>query len=139
MKAGRKLVVAAASAFGVSTAFPVVASLMAVEKPPRWVGLLDVTLAFAVVMMGLALVSRAGREYDPTVVGSAFRIYRASATAFLVLPSLFLLLGERIKWNVLLMGLAWRAWLFVYVLPAGLAVWRVKRNEQPVSRTDSGT
>jgi hypothetical protein len=35
-----------------------------------------------------------------------------------VLLVLFFLAGDRIAWNIGLVGLAWRAWLLLYTLPA---------------------
>ena len=42
------------------------------------------------------------------------------ATALLLLIGVFLVVGERVGWHILLPGLAWRAW----VLPAALSLWR---------------
>jgi hypothetical protein len=49
---------------------------------------------------------------------TAARITRAASTVILVLLVVFFVVGDRIDWQVLLPGLAWRAWLFVYALPA---------------------
>jgi len=56
---------------------------------------------------------------------------RLTAPAELVLPlallAVFLVVGEQIRWNVLLPGLAWRAWLLLYLLPAGITAWETNR------------
>jgi hypothetical protein len=41
-----------------------------------------------------------------------------------ILLVLFFVAGDRISWNILLPGLAWRAWLFVMVVPSWVAAWR---------------
>jgi hypothetical protein len=43
---------------------------------------------------------------------------RALIHAILVLLVLFFLAGDRIAWNIGLVGLSWRAWLLLYTLPA---------------------
>jgi hypothetical protein len=40
------------------------------------------------------------------------------------LLALFFVFGDRITWNVLLPGLAWRAWLLMYTLPAAIAAYQ---------------
>lgn len=50
---GRTLVICGAVAFGLSTAFPIIASLLPEGSAPSWVGIVDVVLALAVVSLGL--------------------------------------------------------------------------------------
>lgn len=109
--------------FAVSTAMPIVASLVA-AKPPLWAGLIDVTLAVALVAGGLGLLATAQRPFDDDTVRATYRIYRVLATVPLVLLAVFFVIGHAIKWDVLLAGLAWRAWLLMEVLPAAVAGWR---------------
>jgi hypothetical protein len=108
--------------FGISTAFPIAASLWSREAP-AWIGALDVVLAFALVAAGGFIVTRWGAPIDGGVLEASARIYRGGSTLLLVLLVLFFLAGQRINWNILLPGLAWRGWLFAYVLPAWLAAW----------------
>jgi hypothetical protein len=89
----RPVVIVAGALLVVSTAFPVAASLLT-GPAPRWMGILDVVVAFALVCAGL----------------------------FLALLVVFFLVGDSIKWSILLPGLAWRAWLVGWVLPAALAL-----------------
>ena len=52
------------------------------------------------------------------------RAFRVSQGLFAVIPVLlvaFFLLGDRVDWTVLVIGLAWRAWLVLYTLPFLLA------------------
>ena len=109
--------------FAVSTAMPIVASLV-VAKPPLWAGLIDVTLAFFLVAGGLGLGATAKRPFDDDTIRTAYRGYRGLAAVPLVLLALFFVADGAVKWDVLLVGLAWRAWLLVEFLPAAIAGWR---------------
>ena len=40
-----------------------------------------------------------------------------------MLICVFFVVGDQIGWHILLPGLAWRAWLLVWVLPAALSLW----------------
>lgn len=109
--------------FAVSTAMPIVASLVS-ARPPLWGGILDVALAVAVVAGGLGLMATAKGPFDDGTIRTAYRIYRGLAAVPLVLLAVFFVIGNAIKWDVLLIGLAWRAWLLLEVLPAAVAGWR---------------
>jgi hypothetical protein len=118
----RRLRMASAALFAVSTAFPIVASLMPIEEAPRWLGVADVVIAFALVATGIYLVSRHQEPAGGRIAETAVAVLRAAASVFLVLLVLFFLVGDDVKWQVLLPGLAWRAWLFALALPAWLAL-----------------
>lgn len=123
---GQTFVRVAAGLLVCSTAFPVAASLDLAE-PSRWVGVLDVAVAFILVAAGIGINARAPSAFDPWVIAAAFRIYRHGATLFLMLLVAFFLAGDRITWSILLPGLAWRGWLAVWVLPCALMLWRQGR------------
>jgi hypothetical protein len=53
----------------------------------------------------------------------AYQVYRAFGHLFLVLLVIFFLAGDRINWQVLLPGLAWRFWVLFYTLPSAFALW----------------
>ena len=118
--------------FVVSTAFPVVASILSVPAP-RWLGLLDAVVAFALVGVGIAIATKVPRGFSIGVIEASFHVYRSGATLLLVLLVVFFLAGDRIKWLILLPGLAWRAWLAAWVLPAGLALWRGEGQGPPTT------
>lgn len=119
----RPLVIVAGGLLVVSTAFPVAASILT-EQAPRWMGILDVVVAFALVCAGIGIAAKVPAGFNERVIEASFRIYRSGSTLFLVLLVVFFLVGDRIKWSILLPGLAWRAWLVAGVLPAALALWR---------------
>lgn len=107
--------------FVLSTMFPVVAAVMR-NPAPRWVGIADVVVAFALFVQAIVITRRAPKP-DADVVGASLRVVRVGANLLLGLIVVFFLAGHRIKWDVLLLGLAWRAWLFVWVLPSALTLW----------------
>ena len=126
-RSDRKLVVGAAVLFAVSTMFPIVAAVVQPDPSPLWAGMADVALAILTCACGFTIATRAGERFDDRVVRSAFRIYRTGATALLLLIAVFLVVGDRIGWRILLPGLAWRAWLLAWVLPAALSLWEGTR------------
>jgi hypothetical protein len=109
--------------FIVSTAFPVAASLMPEDAVSHVMGVLDVTVAFVLVATGITIVARtppAAPEIDRRAVGW----YRHAGSVPIVLLITFFLAGSHVRWDILLIGLAWRAWLLLYTLPAALALLR---------------
>jgi hypothetical protein len=54
----------------------------------------------------------------------AFRICQKVVLPIPGLLLLFFAVPDRIKWNVLVIGLAWRGWLFFYSLPYLMAAGR---------------
>jgi hypothetical protein len=112
--------------FAVSTAFPVAAAFIPQERPPVWIGFIDVALAALLVFLALLTDSVARAKIDARIVERSYRLYRTLAVVPLVLLVLFFLAGDSIKWEVLLPGLAWRAWLLLYFLPSWLAAWETR-------------
>jgi hypothetical protein len=133
----RTLVVSGAALFLVSTAFPVLASIRGPEPLSTWVGMADVTVAFLVVLAGIAITFRKPVGFEGRTVASAFEIYRSGATLFLVLLALFFVVGERIRWSILLPGLAWRAWIFAWALPSALALWHTNADTPSKARGEA--
>jgi hypothetical protein len=89
-----------------------------------WQGVLDVAIAFALVLAGIAVTVKAAVLVDD----EARRLSYGVAT---VLPALLLvgmwLYQDHLRWNVLLPGLAWRTYVVLFSLPAALALWRKNR------------
>jgi xanthine/uracil permease len=124
LRSNRRLVLVAALLLAVSTMFPIVAAVVQPDPTPLWAGIADVGLAVVICACGLTIATRATERFDDHVVRSAFRSYRAGATALLTLTAVFFIAGDRIGWHILLPGLAWRAWLLAWVLPGALSLWR---------------
>jgi len=108
--------------FVLSTAFPVAAGVLALSRPPRWMGIADVAVA-ALLFVAAAAVWTRGRS----AVTDRHRLValRASQGVIAVIPPLlaiYFVAGPRIDWTVLVIGLAWRGWLLLYTLPFLAAV-----------------
>jgi len=122
-EAARRTASLAAVVFGVSTLFPIAASIWPAGALPTWVGILDVVLAFAVVGLAIRVVALGEKHVGERAIRASNRIYRGLASVPLGLLVLFFVFGDRINWKVLLPGLAWRAWLLMYTLPAAVAAY----------------
>lgn len=120
----RTLVLACGGMFVVSTAFPVVASVLR-SPVSRWLGIADVVVAGVLVCQGFLIAAKGSAKADPDVLDLSLRVLRGGANLFLGLIVVFFLIGDHVKWDILLLGLAWRAWLFVWVLPGAIALWRM--------------
>lgn len=120
----RPALIFALSLFSASWLVLVPASLFDAEKWPRWVGFADAGSAFVLVCMGVWVGRSARHKITDEAKLASYHFYRAAANLPLFLLIIFFTLGERIRWFVLLPGLAWRVWLLVYVLPAALTLWR---------------
>lgn len=111
--------------FVVSTAFPVAASLMPDDAISRGMGILDVTIAFLLLVAGITIVSTKPPA-SADAERRAVRWYRHSGTVPIALLVIFFIAGSYVRWDILLIGLAWRAWLLMYTLPATLALLRTE-------------
>ena len=119
MRSSRSLAIATAVVFVISTIFPVVASLVPdASSLPKIVGVTDGVLAFVLVVMAMVLWVRTQGKVTRDAEVTAYRAYRVLIHAIIVLLLVFFILGNRIAWNIGLVGIAWRAWLLFYALPA---------------------
>lgn len=125
----RWLIYLAAMLLVVSTMFPVIASLTSPAHLPSWVGGLDVTLAFVFTFVMMTVFGLGQRYIDDQTRNASYRIYRSLAHLIILLLVIFFLIGSQIRWEILLPGLAWRLWLFIYVLPAGLALLELRESD----------
>src|SRR2546425_9392843 len=99
----RRLAVATAIVFFVSTAFPVVAGLS--RNPaglPRAWGMLDVVCAFVFTSMAIVMTVLVGRFIPKAAEAAAYRAYRFLTHGILGMVVIFLLVGDRIAWAILL-------------------------------------
>lgn len=121
----RRLAIASAVAFAISTAFPTGACFVKDPGglPPIW-GVLDVAIAAIVVVLGIAVLASAEKRVDTRATAIAYRLYRVLSHGILAAIVIFFVLGDRINWTSCLPGFAWRAWLLVYVLPAWIVAMR---------------
>ncbi len=104
--------------FAVSSAFPVVASLLPPERRPPWLGGVDVAVAAALVVAVFAVSASAASRIGDLDRLEAHRLAPRVLALVPVLLAVFLAVGNRLDWTVLVVGLAWRAWLYLSVLPA---------------------
>ena len=126
----RALARVGAAVFVISSAFPVAAGLSTDTKSfPRAWGVVDVSLAFTLSILAIAVVGVAQERVDDGVRAASYRAYRVLLHGILAACVLFFVMGDRIVWINCLTGFAWRAWLLLYCLPAWLAASRAKPAE----------
>lgn len=120
---GRPLAVFTAVMFVVSSVFPAGAGLG--KNPdtfPKWWGQLDVGIAFLLAVLALLVMALAGSKFSKPVEDATYRAYRVMIHGLWMMLVVFFLWGDRIAWKYCLVGLAWRAWLLLYSLPAWITV-----------------
>lgn len=110
--------------FGVSTALPVVAALLPSSATPAVLGAIDVIVAAAVIVTGFVIESAARVQVTDGDRRVAWRVVRILANVPLLLLILFFVRPDIVRWDVLLVGLAWRTWLLLWVLPSVVATLR---------------
>jgi hypothetical protein len=106
-----------AALFAVSTAMPVIGGFIDADRYP-WLGPTDVALAALWFGTAMMLINRFGERTGPDDRQFGYRISRMAATAAVLLLPGFLFFHDAIHWDVLVIGLVWRAWLLVTVAPA---------------------
>jgi hypothetical protein len=120
---GRPLALASAAVFFTSSAFPAVAAFVKdTEAWPKWWGVLDVGIAFVLAVLAFAVVGLGQGRVNKQAEDASYRAYRLLVHGILAILLVFFLFGERIVWGNCLTGIAWRAWLLLYALPAWFAV-----------------
>ena len=129
----RRFAVSTAVVFVVSTVFPIVAGLSRNTSAfPKWWGVLDVALAFVLAIMAIVMSALVGRSIPKEAEEATYRAYRSLTHGILVMVVVFFLFGDRITWIYCLTGLAWRAWLLLYSLPAWFAAFRPSAGGSPL-------
>lgn len=109
----------AAVVFLISSAFPVVAAFVKDrESWPKWWGVLDVSIAFVLAILALAVMTHAHGKVTKQGEEASFRAYRLLNHGIFALMVVFFLFGDWIVWANCLPGFAWRTWLLLYSLPA---------------------
>jgi hypothetical protein len=116
------LVAAGAVQLAVSVTLLLVAST-APARLPKWGGPFDVGVAFSLVVT-LALLERA------TASRVGLPVLRAGHRVVSTLPALVFLalwmFSDRLIWNTLLPGLAWRSFVVLTAIPAAVAAWTTR-------------
>ena len=121
---GRPLAIAAAVVFIISSVFPVVAGFVKDRGAwPKWWGVLDVSIAFVLAILALAILALAGGRMNKQVEDASYRAYRVLIHGIIAVLAVFFLLGDWIVWSNCLTGFAWRFWLLLYCLPAWFTVF----------------
>ena len=87
-----------------------------------WQSLLDLFLACVVVVLAW-LIYRKGHKLVDTAIWQAYFIL-ASAIPTIAFMLLYVFMSRIWWWDVLLPGLAWRAYVLMQVLPAAMALWK---------------
>jgi hypothetical protein len=113
--------------FVISSWLPLIASVLPTDQHPSWLGPLDVATAGTLLLISLGPIRATSSEIQPEIVRASYAFYRRAAHALLMLLAFFFLLGDRVHWDVLLIGLAWRAWLLLYAFPFWLQAWRERQ------------
>jgi hypothetical protein len=122
---GRPLGLIAAVVFCISSAFPVIAGLSKnTASFPKWWGVLDVGIAFVLAILAIVILAIANGRVNKQAEDSSYRTYRVLTHGILAIIAIFFLFGDRITWSNCLTGLAWRAWLLLYSLPAWFTALR---------------
>ena len=106
-----------AALFAISTTMPVITAFIDVDDYP-WLGPIDVVLAALWFGSAILLVHRLGERVGPDGRQFGYTIGRMAATAGVLLLPAFLIFHDAINWDVLVVGLVWRAWLLVTAAPA---------------------
>ena len=125
----RRLARGCEMAFLVSATFPIVASVLATNDKPLWLGIADVAVAALLVGIAFAVNARFSRDVTDVDRVAAFRGSQITALVIPVLLVVFFLAGNRVDWTVLVIGLAWRGWLLLIVLPSLAAARRLSRRQ----------
>jgi hypothetical protein len=101
--------------------FPIAAGVLAVDVVPRWIGIADVATAGALFAAAIAVITRSGKSVTDEDKVTALKALQRLSLAVPALLVLFLVWGGGIRWDVMIVGLAWRVWLLVQILPALVA------------------
>jgi VIT1/CCC1 family predicted Fe2+/Mn2+ transporter len=121
---GQPLALTTAIVFFISSAFPAIAAFVKdTEAWPKWWGVLDVGIAFVLAILALAVLGLGQGKVKKQAEGASYRAYRVLIHGIFAMLVVFFLVGDRIVWSNCLTGIAWRAWLLLYGLPAWFTVF----------------
>lgn len=120
---GRSFAIVAAVFFFVSLAFPITA-ILSKDTPafPKWWGVLDVGGSFVLAILAFVILALARGKVNKQIEATTYHAYRILIHGIFVVILIFLLAGDHVIWINGLPGIAWRAWLLLYVLPEWVTV-----------------
>lgn len=112
--------------FAVSVLFPIVGGLFVASPPPRWLGVADILIAAALFGSTAVVVARVRRSVTDDDRLRALRVSQMVVGMVPVLIAVYFVVGSRVNWTVLVIGLAWRSWLLLYSVPYLVAAVQVR-------------
>jgi hypothetical protein len=103
--------------FATSTLFPILAGFLREDQKPRWLGRLDVVIAAATAVSAMMIAARNRSVVTDDDRVAALRHAQLVSGIIPVLLVLFFVAGDRVNWQVMVIGLAWRGWFLIAILP----------------------
>jgi hypothetical protein len=103
--------------FALSSAFPIASALLGGSRRPVWLGTADVAIATCLFVSAVMVAARARTHVTDQHRIAAFNTSQIVFAAVPLLLAVFFVVGGRVDWTVLVIGLAWRGWLLLYTLP----------------------
>jgi protein-S-isoprenylcysteine O-methyltransferase Ste14 len=115
--------------------FPVVAAFVKdTQSLPKWWGILDVGIAFILVVLILMIQAFARDRVSQQAKESSYRAYRILLHGIFLMLLVFFIPGDRIIWTWCLIGFAWPGWLlFSFCLGGLLGSKRVRVRVRPIN------
>ena len=118
--------------FFISTLFPIVAGVSNMNENAKigYLGYLDVAIAFFcfLIFVLLSIINR--KQKDIITTSKAQKITEYVSTIPLILISLYLI-GVKLNWDILLIGIGWRFWLLIIALPYLVSAFTKKLDGSP--------
>jgi hypothetical protein len=103
--------------FALSSAFPIAAALLGESRRPLWLDTADVAVATCLFVSTVMVAVRARTRVTDEHRITAFHTSQVVFAMVPLLLAVFFVVGGRVDWTVLVIGLAWRGWLLLYALP----------------------
>jgi hypothetical protein len=117
---GRPLVVLGAIEFVASLAMVLLASTNDIAQFPTWFGIVDVVLAFTLILTMAVLKMAAGWQNDTRATQISYTVLTYLVPLTIAAIWFF---REQLLLNTLLPGLAWRIYVLIEMLPSALTIF----------------
>ena len=108
--------------FAMSTAILLIASTSKMPVP-TWSGYVDVGIVVLIAMTGFALHQR--DQGTPRYESS----HQVAVYLFPMILVGMWVFRDRLDFNILLPGVAWRTYFFLSILPHALSLWKLKKTQ----------